>query len=207
MKLILVSLFAITSCTSIYASNQAYVSLQGGIGGMETSSVDVNNDPYTGYSLKNGVSFRPSIGYLFDLGSGMNVGFEAGYAAYPNNTYQYYYNQSQTYSGHYFDFLGVGKMHFNSSETGLYGVLKLGTAIVTQKYEGDDSGFTYYREITTVGAYPELSLGLGYDVKNNLGVDVSWTRVFAGEADPYSYYDSNEISTITTVMLGVNYRF
>jgi hypothetical protein len=204
---LLVCVLAIACCMPVYASNQAYVSFQGGIGGMDTSSVTLDADPYTSYSLRSGAAFRPSLGYLFDLGSGVNIGLEAGYAAYPDNKYQYYYNQSQTYSGHYYDILGVGKLHFNSNETGLYALLKLGTAIVTQKYESGDAGFTYYREITTVGAYPELSLGLGYDLKNNLGIDASWTRVFADQANPESYYDSNEISTVTTLMVGVNYRF
>src|SRR5205085_7629661 len=98
-----------------YASQGAYIQAQGGIGGMDTKKYSANDNPYSSISLRDGVSYRISGGYLWSQDNTFSYGAEIGYAGYPKNIYKSdWLSAKETYSGHYYDVLGVGKYNFTA---------------------------------------------------------------------------------------------
>lgn len=200
---------ALISVMSIpaFAKGNFYVSMQGGIGGMDTEQVVLDGMPYMSYSLRNGNSWRPAIGYLFDLSNGANLGVELGYATYANNEYELINGATQTFHGHYIDLLGIGKLHFNSTNDGFYTELKAGAAFVTQQFDGENTTGLYVQN-NTYGAAPEIGIGLGYDFEQPIGIDLTVNRVFANQASPQdAMANSDQIASVTTIIAGATFHF
>lgn len=206
-KHLLIGALISTMSMTAFAKGNLYVSMQGGIGGMDTEQVALDATPYTSYSLRGGNAWRPAIGYLFDLSKGANLGLELGYSNYSNNNYGLINGATQTYKGHNIDLLAVGKLHFSSTNEGLYGVAKIGTAFVTQEFDGENTFGTIIRSYTYKAA-PEIGIGLGYDFEQPIGIDVMVNRVFASQTNPQAAMAlDDQVASVTTIMFGATFRF
>jgi hypothetical protein len=152
-------------------------------------------------SLRSGVSYRASLGYLMGV-SNFNYGAELGYTGYPDNTYSNGYNKL-TYSGHTIDLLGVGKYNFSNTETGFFAVGKAGAAYVSQKTKANNFNKTQ------TAIKPELAVGLGYNMSRKVALDVTMSRIFAGQANPTgnSVNSATQVSSVNTLMAGITYNF
>ncbi len=200
-KLIKLAAIAFTATSIAHAAPGAYIQAQGGIGGMDTKKVSNWN-----YNLREGLAYRLSAGYLFGE-SNFNYGLEAGYESYPNNTYDLSILNAK-YSGSNVDVLGVAKYSFSPDATGFYVVGKAGAAYITQKTELSIANVNVYND-TESAIKPEAAIGVGYDFTKNLGLDVSYSHIFAGQANPDGATENSvtQISSVNTLMVGLSYHF
>ncbi len=183
-----------------YAAPGAYVQVQGGVGGMDTKDISTHDSGFTSIHLRDGLAYRVSGGYLFGQ-SNLTYGLEMGYASYADNTYKTYSYLADRYTGSNVDLLAVAKYHFNPAATGFYVQGKAGAAYVMQENKVNVAGYYSYTD-TEKQLKPELAVGAGYDINQHIGVDVSYSHIFA---------DNNTLSTsiasVNTLMAGVSYHF
>lgn len=194
-----------------HAAPSAYLQVQGGMGGMDTKNYNPNRSDniYNKVTLRDGLAYRLSAGYLFGETNNVNYGLELGYASYAKNIYKTPIAFKETYQGYNIDLLGVAKYNFNVDGTGFYVVGKAGAAYVSQKFTGSVTG-TSVSETWTKHAYkPEVVAGLGYDFNKNIGMDVTYSHIFAGKADPMDTKIANaaKVSSVNTLLVGLSYHF
>lgn len=210
-KIILMAAIAAGLINVANAAPGAYVQVQGGVGGMDTTDYSDGSGPYNEVSIRSGAAYRLAGGYLWGQDQ-LNYGVEAGYSSYPDNEYTvnvYGYSLTETYKGHYIDLLGVAKYNFSSnSESGLYVIGKVGAALVSQKFEvSDNYGYASYTD-DKQEVKPEAALGIGYDFNKNVSLDLTFNHVFADQADPNgSESDATQIASVSTLLVGLTYHF
>ena len=197
----------------------AYAQLQGGVGGIYTKHYTSNSAPYSDVSLRNGVAYRFSAGYLL-TNNMLQYGTELGYAAYPKNTYTFSFpslpaNGTQEYKGSNVDLLAVLKINLSEMvKHDVYLLGKAGAAYVSQPFHGRSIAFdTEFVLSKTVRQFePEVAAGIGYQFSKKINANVSYHHVFAGKANPNadSVVDQNsltQLSAINLLMIGIAYHF
>ncbi len=234
-NLLALSIIGLTACsssialadTSMNSTNDQsltggmYIGGSLGYGGMYTPKFDNIKDATNLIALKNnrgGFTYRVDAGYLFPVLPQFLVGPEVGYMDYANNktTYSFkdpdVYNDRYKYKGHTIDMLGVGKYYFAGTKFNMIG--KVGAAIVSQKLDFNQDGDEPYGPVSTktTKVLPELAVGVGYDVTQMLGVDVTYSHVF-GKTPKTDNIDSNplqpgqKVASINTILAGITYKF
>ncbi len=161
----------------------AYVGLGAGIGGMETDSP----------ADAIGPAGRIYGGYLWQATPHILYGVEGGFNAYHDNDYSaniFGYGVDWTYSGYSADLLSVIKYHFDDGFN-VFG--KAGAAYTYESLEimGDE-------QVSNVSYLPEGAVGFGYDFKNNISTNLSYSRIF-------KMHKSN--NSVDLLMLNVEYHF
>ena len=189
------------------ASAQAgvYVNAGAGIGGMDTKDFSNGTSGYNSMALRQGAAYRFALGHLTHADK-FSYGQEFGYTAYPQNIYRSnaIFGTTDTYTGHYFDALSVGKYTFDS---GGYLLAKGGLALVTQKLARVTNGVSSSSK-SSRKVKPELAIGVGYEVSEHVGVDANFSHVFGAQSNPNgSNSQATRFAAINTVMAGINYNF
>ena len=198
----------------------AYIQLQGGGGGLQTQNYPENSDPYDQVSLRDGLAYRISAGYLVGLDE-FNFGGELGYAGYPKNTYSFSFpslpaSGVQSYKGNTLDLLGVLKLNLKKIvHHDVYLMGKGGIAFVNQTFNGQSTALdTVFALNTTVRHFePELVGGVGYLLGKNIDLNVSYHHVFtSGSANPFAdpVVDQNlltQLSVVDLLLVGIAYHF
>lgn len=206
-KALFAGLVVSTMAMSAHAGTGFYASAGAGIGGMDTKKFSSGSNPYTSVSIRRGVAGRVALGYLTGEGN-FNYGLELGAASYPKNTYKdSNFGLTETYSGYMVDLLGVGKYNFSDSDNGFFVVGKAGAAYVSQKFKGAVPGVSVSK--TKSAVKPEVAVGAGYNFNKNVAVDMTFSHVFAGQANPdaSSLSGATKISSVNTLMVGLTYNF
>ncbi len=201
-KALLVGFIATGFAVSAEAGSGLYAGLSAGIGGMDTKNYSNNSNPFSNVSLRSGAAYRAALGYL--VGEGAGYGVEVGYTGYPKNIYKNStFNLKDTYTGSTIDVLAISKY---SSNSGFFLLGKAGVARVYQKVHGTFEGSTQAK--STNEWKPEAALGLGYDVTNSTALDVTFSHIFASQANPAgSNSAATRTSSVSTLMAGVTISF
>ena len=207
-KALFAGLVASTMAMTAHAATGFYAGVGAGIGGMNTNDFSSDDNPYSNTSLRSGVTGRLALGYLTGEGN-FNYGFELGATGYPKNTYKLSaFSLTETYTGYMVDLLGVAKYSFSDSDRGFFVVGKAGAAYVHQKFKGS---ITNVIEITSTKSAikPELAVGAGYNFNKNVAVDMTFSHVFAGQANPdaTTWGGLTKVSSVNTLLVGLNYSF
>ena len=205
-----------------------YAGVGGGWGGMDTPKLTqtdlANLSAASGtYKIHKGVSARGYLGYLWAIQQVQNLqlGAELGYNHYPKNKYTVTnannVTESWNYKGYTIDLLGVAKYNFGN--TGFNGLLKVGPAYVRQKLAVTPATGTPVMLAPSLGASKgkvkaELAGGLGYDINQNIDVNVIVAHVFGSKpaslgsnAGVPTKASVNKVASVTTAMLSVAYHF
>lgn len=194
---------------NVYASH-LYVTGQGGVGGMLTSNYPGTSatDQYQKISKRNGLAWRVAAGFLRDYDRNKSIGVEMGYESYPKNIYTRTVFPAivDTYRGSHIDLLGVGAYQLKHGFS-LLG--KLGVAYVRQKFNGDIDVFGVFEQRTLKEFHPKAAIGVIYNASQIMAITMVVDYVFAGRAKPddRDYDDVTEVSSTSTVMLGVNLNY
>lgn len=209
---------------SYVSENQFYVGIGAGYGGMLTyrpQNLPVaanNNTQYTAFTANNGVAYRAEVGYLWAKAHDQ-YGLEIGYMGYPKNTYDVdYVTPTLVYKGYTTDLLVVLK-HNYSSGLNIFG--KIGAAYVTQRLINPQENNASAPDTSVNGKsifctnskiLPEVALGLGYNLSQHLGIDLSANYVFAGSSGQdlavASNADSaNKIASVAAGFIGVYFQY
>ncbi len=202
------------------SENQFYVGIAAGYGGMLTyrpQNLPVaanNNTQYTAFTANNGVAYRAEMGYLWAKAHDQ-YGLEIGYMGYPKNTYDInYVTPTLVYKGYTTDLLVVLKHNYNSG-LNIFG--KIGAAYVDQRLinpqannasapDTSVNGKSIFRRNAKI--LPEVALGLGYNLTQHIGIDLSANYVFAGSsgqdlATANQAEDANKVASVAAGFIGV----
>lgn len=198
-----------------------YVGVGLGWGGMDTPKLNEADKALgtTGwsYKLRKGASARGYLGYMWAIQQVQNLqlGAELGYIYYPKNKYSLSTangTDSWEYKGYTIDLLGVGKYNFGDS--GFNALLKAGGAWVNQKLTVSNPAGIVANNLgdSKSGVKFELAGGLGYDINQNVDVNVIYAHIFGSK--PGHVSDSNvskdnmnKIATVSTIMATIAYHF
>ena len=196
-----------------------YIQIQGGVGGLHTKYYDNNSDPYDRVTIRNGLAYRISTGYLLAQNK-FNYGLELGYAGYPENNYSFSFpilsaSGMQNYKGDVVDLLAVLKLNvLTVAKHDIYIPGKAGAAYVTQTFNGQSTAFnTVFSLNKTVSQLkPEVAAGIGFQLCKQVDINVNYQHIFAGQADPFADSVVNQnglthVSTVSLLMAGIAYHF
>jgi outer membrane immunogenic protein len=200
----------------------AYVGVGAGWGGMNTPKLNQADKNLVGARGTHsqdlrGFAARVYGGYLWALPQVQNLqlGAELGYNYYPKNKYSLSTvngTDSWNYKGYNIDLLGVAKYNFGTS--GFNALGKIGPAYVHQKS-------TFTRGLMVIPANLggsknqvklEGALGVGYDINQNVDVNVIYAHVFGSKPGHVSDVGitragMNKVASVDTVLLTVAYHF
>lgn len=221
MRLLAICLSLILCISSSCEASEAgpYIQLQGGVGGIYTKNYQENSDPYDNVSLRQDIAYRLSAGYLWSHKL-FNYGAELAFAGYPQNTYSFNFpslpaNGVENYKGNAIDLLGVLKLSLNSLiHRDVYLLGKAGIAGITQTFDGQSVAFdtVFALNKTVWQVQPEVAAGIGYKFCKNIDINLSYHRIFAGQADPFA--DATvatglltKPSTVSLLLAGIAYHF
>ncbi|MBX9704655.1 MAG: hypothetical protein K5Q00_00240 [Gammaproteobacteria bacterium] len=227
--------FALLSCaliclsTAAFAyptSNQFYMGAQAGYGGMltyqpssfPTTTGSALNTTYTGDQLRQGVTYRGDLGYLWTFDHNQ-YGLELGYMGYPKNNYDLgdvngaNGKKTLVYKGSTIDALIVLKHNYDNN---INIAAKFGAAQVTQKLENAQAtdiqigNQTIFMRRSAV--LPEVALALGYDLTPNVGIDLGANYVFGGSsgqnlATASTAQDADKVASVAAGFAGVYVQF
>lgn len=159
----------------------------------------------------NGFSGRVNVGYLAGVSQNMSLGGEAGYTYLPyttNTVTMTSEDLTQTFSRKYdpryvLDLLAVAKFYV-TSELNVFG--KAGIAYVNQKQTVSTEGF--YSSSTDGKVLPELAVGAGYNIAQNLEANLTYAHAFGDNHESQIVASTTDyMPSFNTVMAGLNYTF
>ncbi|OGO91448.1 MAG: hypothetical protein A3F10_02185 [Coxiella sp. RIFCSPHIGHO2_12_FULL_42_15] len=204
-----------------------YVGVGAGWGALTTPSdfynSGLNSSLTSSFQKENGFAGRVNLGYLFSVSNNVLLGLETGYIYLPEttNTLVTNANPSQTLKQEYnpryvLDLLGVAKVYV-TNQINLFG--KAGLAYVSQEYTTSvvtaGNGALVSSYSTKQKVLPEVAVGAGYNITDNLEANITYAHAFGSEnnaqitdltsATPIS--NKNVIPSFNTVMAGLNYTF
>lgn len=187
-----------------FAKTGPYVGLNAGWGGMDTAKITKTDTQSN--KLHHGIAGRVSAGYLFGQDEHFNYGAEVGYTALPQNKYKID-GKDFKYDSHNIDLLAVAKYNINSN-VDVFG--KAGGAYVTQKTSGSyEKGLQESKS----KLLPEVAVGAGYDFKNGLGLNVTYSHIFGSKptvldtSSGVTKANVNKVASVNMVTAGISYTF
>ncbi len=155
-------------------------------------------------------------GYLWQQSPNILYGFEGGYNAYGDiiDSWTDYSNPNApvttnwTTSGYSADLLGVLKYHFNFG-LDLFG--KAGVAYTSETIKKNAGGPEMKNEIYHSGTFnsylPEISLGVGYDFKNNISTNFTYAHIFGNRAERTYNSNPSKSDEVSLFLVNVEYHF
>jgi hypothetical protein len=182
----LVVFCALLISASVFAQPRAsYINLNLDYGSLLTPDSDYSPNSFynkTSHQL-GGLGFGANVGYLFDsyqfsLPYEWQLGVEAGYNQFANNTYNYGYNFSSsttntiTYSSYALSFLGVMRYQ---NDNGLLGFFKTGVARVVQSLATPPNMTN--NTPSKANFAPQLTLGGGYQLSRSINFNASYNYI------------------------------
>lgn len=203
------------ACTAV---SGPYIGAQIGIGGMDTKKLSQETKEEFPTIHKEDIHhWDPIVGRIFGgylwSQDALSYGAELGFAMYPDNTYKLEDNQSgptkynYKYEGYNIDLLGVVK-YVVANNLNVFG--KAGVAYASQKFslktESSSMDKTEYEFL------PEVAVGVGYDINQNVAIDLTYSHIFG--KSPKEYSDATDlpkdlykdVASVDALMLGINYH-
>lgn len=208
-----------------------YLGLGAGYGQMNTPKLNAA-EKATGTILggqsesRRGLTGRGSLGYLWAFPQSQNVqlGAEVGYNYYPKSEYSLGNSSAAKFAWDYkswsADLLAVAK--YNFKETGFNIIGKVGPAYVKQRTTVTVTGTPLPGMIVPMtgsrsknAVKPEAAIGVGYDINQNIGIDLVYSHIFGSKpanlnvnaTNTTSVNDFTKIASLDTVLLNVTYHF
>lgn len=161
------------------------------------------------YDDGTGITGRIATGYLWEIASCTQFGLELGFSAFSHigiGESSYYYDQHIKYARYGADALAILDYHF----TKRFDIFaKAGVAYSHQKFSVD---YRYNDGISrTSGSEhdsamvfaPKAVLGVGYDVTDNINLNVSFNHEFQRRGSALSRYSPG----VSSMSLGLRYSF
>lgn len=208
--------------TSVSTLPGVYVGAGLGMGGMNTPKLTTADLTAVGatsgtYKLHKSVAARGYLGYLWAIPQVQNLqlGAELGYNYYPKNKYTASSangTDSWNYKGYNIDLLGVAKYNFGDSR--FNALVKAGGAWVNQKLVVNRPVPLVPNNLGDSKSQVKIEVagGLGYDINQNIDVNVIYAHVFGskpGGMAPATATKSrlNKVASVDTLMLTAAYHF
>jgi len=212
-------------CPTVGTLPGAYVGVGAGIGGINTPKLNAADKALATTSWsenkKYGFAARVYGGYLWAMPQVQNLqlGVELGYNYYnPKNEYNLTAvrvgTDSWNYKGYNIDLLGVAK--YNFGDTGFNALVKAGPAYVHQKLKVTRNGNMINANLvggdSANKVKAELAGGLGYDINQNVDVNVIYAHVFGSKPGHVSDANvskssMNKVASVDTLMATIAYHF
>jgi opacity protein-like surface antigen len=201
LKLTFLSLCLVSSCA--IAGDGLYVSANVG-----TASVKgmPSAEAYGTYNLdleESGIPTRLALGYSKRLNSHFSIGSELGYNNYGSEeytstgtNYTNITNGSLKYTFTSIDLLAKATFHATKAFD-IYGKVGVAHEIVDVEPETISSSSENL---------PEFGVGISYSASDTLDLDLSLSRTL-GKDIQFNSVDDNNVPSISSVLLGVNYYF
>lgn len=189
------------AASSTFAAEGTYVSVGAGHATVENMPSADTYGYYNNDLDATSTAFRVALGYSKDLNPKFGIGGELGYNDYGSQTYKGYtignYENTLEYDYSSVDLLSKMTWHATKSFD-LYG--KLGIAFEMVETSGNSNVSSNSK------ALPEVGLGMSYFATEKLSIDLAMYRT-EGDDVEFTYNDDDNLPSIFTVLLGVNYYF
>jgi hypothetical protein len=181
------------------ADGSPYINAQAGVGGIDTTNISDNTEDKEYAKTQEGVAYRLSAGYLFDINKAVKIGPELSYTGYPTNKYG---NDDLNFdiSGHYYS-VGVNTKVFIAKQFYVGGALS--AAFVKQQISGEAGSYTDNFD-TKKKVLPEARAEVGFDLSKTIDLNLSYSHVFGKKIESI---DNITVAPIDTVMFGVGVNF
>lgn len=205
-----------------------YVGVGAGYGGMRTAKYSKNYSAniiriiggFPHSEKRFGFAARAYGGYLWAIPQVQHfwLGPELGYNYYSKNKYimnSVSGTHNWQYRGYNIDLLGVAKYNFyNFARSGFSILVKAGPAYVCQKLDkravNTATGVVYTAHVSVDKLRMECAAGVGYDINQNVDVNLVVSRVFGAITQVNSLthnHDLTKAAPIDTILFSVAYHF
>jgi len=199
-----------------------YVGVGAGYGGMDTPKFNDADKTFGGATMHDsslrGYAIRGYLGYLWAIPQVQNLqlGAELGGNYYQKNKYDLIAirgHDKWKYEGFNVDLLGIAK--YNFGDTGFNALVKAGSAYVSQKMSVHETnlGAVSPTWAGSKGQFKaEAAAGLGYDINQNVDVNVIYAHIFGNKPGHVSDANvsqatMNKVASVDTLLLTFAYHF